>query len=118
MSAAAADIPKIFAGLFAQDVPVKGQIGMVMPPPEIDKYVAKVGAAARKDPAWFREFSKTAKPGIPLPYNSWPERRWREAFTGLGLTPKIWLNKLGLYTVPANWLFDRSLHFIARLDPI
>ncbi len=66
----------------------------------------------------FMDWVGNAPHGIPLPYNYWPERRWREAFTGLGLTPKIWLNKLGLYTVPANWLFDRSLHFIARLDPV
>ncbi len=66
---AAEEVPKVFAGLFEKDVPVKGQIGMVLPPPEIDKYVAKVETAARKDPQWFREFSTTAKPGIPLPYD-------------------------------------------------
>jgi hypothetical protein len=65
----AAEVPKIFAGLLAQDTPVKGQIGAVVPPPEIDKYVAKVEASARKDPKWFREFSSQAKPGIPLPYD-------------------------------------------------
>lgn len=69
ISAAAEEVPKVFAGLFKQGVPVKGQIGMVLPPPEIDKFVAKVGAAARKDPKWFREFSKEAKPGVPLPYD-------------------------------------------------
>ena len=68
-SAAAAEVPEVFKGLFVQNVPVKGQIGMVMPPTEIDRYVAKVGAAARKKPEWFREFSKDAKPGIPLPYD-------------------------------------------------
>jgi len=68
-SLAAAEVPKVFSGLFKQDVPVKGQIGMVMPPKEIDKYLAKVEAAARKDPKWFREFSKQSKPGIPLPYD-------------------------------------------------
>lgn len=68
-SLAAAEVPKIFSGLFQQDVPVKGQIGMVMPPKEIDKYLAKVETAARKDPKWFREFSKQSKPGIPLPYD-------------------------------------------------
>jgi hypothetical protein len=66
---AAEEIPKIFAGLFEKGVPVKGQIGMVLPPPEIDKYVAKVEAAARKDPKWFRAFSAEAKPGVPLPYD-------------------------------------------------
>lgn len=68
-SLSAAEVPKIFAGYFAQDVPVKGQIGIVMPPPEIDKFVAKVEANARKDPKWFKEFSATAKPGTPLPYD-------------------------------------------------
>jgi hypothetical protein len=58
----AAEIPKIFAGLFQPDTPVKGQIGAVLPPPEIDKYVAKVEASARKDPKWFREFSSKTKP--------------------------------------------------------
>lgn len=68
-SLSAAEVPKVFAGLFEQNVPVKGQIGVMMPPPEIEKYVAKVETAARKDPKWFREFSGQAKPGTPLPYD-------------------------------------------------
>jgi hypothetical protein len=66
----AAEPPQIFAGLLKQDVAVKGQIGVVLPPPEIDKYVAKVEKAARSDPKWFREFSESAKPGAPLPYDA------------------------------------------------
>ena len=42
---------------------------MVIPPKEIDKYVAKVEAAARKEAKWFREFSSQSKPGLPLPYD-------------------------------------------------
>ena len=68
-SLSAAEVPKVFAGLFEQDIPVKGQIGMVMPPQEIDKLNAKVEAAAHKDIKWFREFSAKAKPGVPLPYD-------------------------------------------------
>jgi hypothetical protein len=68
-SLSAAEVPKIFAGLFVQDVPVKGFIGVVLPPPEIDKYIAKVETAARKDPKWFREYSADSKPGLPLPYD-------------------------------------------------
>lgn len=64
-----ADVPKAFEGIFEQDVPVRGQIGMVLPPAEIDKYVAKVETAARKDPKWFREFTASSKPGVPLPYD-------------------------------------------------
>ena len=65
----AAEVPKVFAGLFDKDIPVRGQIGVVMPPPEIDKYVAKVESAARKNTAWFREYSAQAKPGAPLPFH-------------------------------------------------
>jgi hypothetical protein len=68
-SLSAAELPKVFAGFFEQDVPKKAAIGMVMPPTEIDKYIAKVETAARKDPKWFREFSSQSKPGAPLPYD-------------------------------------------------
>jgi hypothetical protein len=68
-SLSAAEVPKVFAGLFEQDTPVKGQIGVVLPPQEIDKYVSKVEKAARSDPKWFKEFSGSAKPGAPLPYD-------------------------------------------------
>lgn len=69
VSLSAAEVPKLFVGLLEQDIPKKGFIGMVMPPSEIDKYVAKVETAARKDPKWFREFSGQAKAGAPLPYD-------------------------------------------------
>ncbi len=70
IAALAADEPKVFAGLFEKGVPVKGEIGVVVPPPEIDKYVGKVANAARKDPAWYKEYQKKTKPGIPLPYDA------------------------------------------------
>jgi SAM-dependent methyltransferase len=54
--------------------------------------------------------------GIPLPYNYWPERRWRETFEEIGFSPAIWRSRLGLYPTPVNWWFERSLHFLARLD--
>ncbi|MDP3849957.1 MAG: hypothetical protein Q8Q59_05590 [Luteolibacter sp.] len=84
---AAAEAPKIFAGLLEPGVPKRGQIGMVLPPPEIDKYVAKVEASARKDPKWFREFSAQAKPGVPLPFD---ER--------LGLTKEEYAEYLALWS--------------------
>ena len=65
----AAELPKVFSGLFEKDVPVKAQIGMVIPPPEINKFITKVELAARKDPKWFREVSAQVKPGTPLPYD-------------------------------------------------
>jgi hypothetical protein len=68
-SLSAAEVPKIFAGLFEQDTPVKAQVGIVVPPEEISKYIKKVEEAARKDSKWFAEFSAAAKPGLPLPYD-------------------------------------------------
>ncbi len=53
--------------------------------------------------------------GVELPYNYWPERRWRESFARLGVRPTKWIDRLGLYPAPASWLFDRSLHFVASL---
>ena len=64
-----AEVPEAFKGLFEKDVPVRGFIGMVMPPPEIEKYIGKVETAARMDPKWFQEFTAAAKPGAPLPFH-------------------------------------------------
>ncbi len=50
---------------------VKGAITVVVPPPELDKYVAKVEEAARKNPEWFDEHSKKTPPGVPI---AWDER--------------------------------------------
>lgn len=82
----AAEFPGVFDGLLPQEVPVKGQTGMVLPPKEIDKFVAKVETSARKDPEWFRKFSAESKPGIPLPYD---ER--------LGLTKEEYAEYLALW---------------------
>lgn len=69
MPALSAEVPDIFKGLFEKDVPVRATIGMVVPPAEIDKHVAKVEAAARKDPEWFTEYSSSSAPGTPLPFH-------------------------------------------------
>jgi SAM-dependent methyltransferase len=56
-----------------------------------------------------------ARHGVALPYNYWPEARWRSAFDELGLRVTAWRRELRLYPWPADWIFGRSLHFIARL---
>lgn len=55
--------------------------------------------------------------GVVLPYNYWPEARWRETLARLGGHIAAWRSRLGLYPAPASLLFDRSLHFIARIEP-
>jgi hypothetical protein len=69
VSTAFSQVPKVFDGLLPEGKPIKGEIGMVMPPKEIEKYMAKVEAAARKNREWYLEHSKNSKPGVPLPYD-------------------------------------------------
>ncbi|MGC8711024.1 MAG: class I SAM-dependent methyltransferase [Leptodesmis sp.] len=53
---------------------------------------------------------------VALPYNYWPQQKWCNAFEKLGLTIGAWNQRLGLYPPPLSWFFERSLHFVARLD--
>jgi len=53
--------------------------------------------------------------GVVLPYNYWPESRWRATFRSLGLTVQGWRTDLGLYPAPLTWAFDRRLHVACRL---
>jgi SAM-dependent methyltransferase len=57
-----------------------------------------------------------ARHGVTIPYNYWSQQKWFEAVDTLGLRITTWKKDLGLYPFPACWVFDRSLHFISRLD--
>jgi SAM-dependent methyltransferase len=57
-----------------------------------------------------------ARHGVALPFNYWTELEWTQTIKALGLKTAVWNNKLGLYPRPAGWMFDRSLHFVARLE--
>ncbi|HSB20652.1 MAG TPA: class I SAM-dependent methyltransferase [Anaeromyxobacteraceae bacterium] len=65
----------------------------------------------------FMDWVGNRRHGVSLPYNYWTEARWRSAFQGLGVTPELWRRDLGLYRGLPHLLFDRSLHFLARLVP-
>lgn len=56
-----------------------------------------------------------ARHGVALPYNYWTPEQWRQAFSLLGLRGS-WETRLGLYPWPASRIFERSLHFLARLE--
>jgi SAM-dependent methyltransferase len=56
------------------------------------------------------------KHGVVLPFNYWPRAKWREVIQSLGLTASVWDERLRIYPWPADWLFGRSMHFVARLD--
>ncbi len=64
----------------------------------------------------FMDWVGNARHGVALPYNYWPRSRWLATFRELKLDIEEWRPKLGLYAAPAGWLFDRSLHFLARLS--
>jgi SAM-dependent methyltransferase len=53
--------------------------------------------------------------GIALPFNYWTYAQWTAAFEEARLEVEVWQQKLRLYPFPANLLFERSLHFMARL---
>jgi SAM-dependent methyltransferase len=55
--------------------------------------------------------------GVALPHNYWPRDFWQQAFQRRGLHVDYWTERMGLYPWPASWIFDRSLHFVARLTP-
>jgi SAM-dependent methyltransferase len=52
---------------------------------------------------------------VVLPYNYLPRSKWDQIFDTAGLQIDTWRHKLGLYPDPASLLFDRELHFVARL---
>ena len=64
----------------------------------------------------FMDWIGNARHGVVLPYNYWPERRWRSAFAELGFSIGEYRQNLGLYPPPDKWIFDGSLHFISRLE--
>ncbi|MGQ0641180.1 MAG: class I SAM-dependent methyltransferase [Gemmatimonadaceae bacterium] len=63
----------------------------------------------------FMDWVGNARHGVALPFNYWPQRRWRSAFDELALEIAYWTQDLRLYPWSHTWLFDRSLHFITRL---
>jgi len=69
LEAGAQEAPEVFSNYLELGTSARGQMVVVEPPKEINRYVAKVEEAARADPAWFKVYSKSAKPGIPLPFH-------------------------------------------------
>lgn len=56
------------------------------------------------------------KHGVVLPYNYWSRGEWMDAIAELGLAPVEWEEHLHIYPWPADWVFGRRLHFVARLE--
>lgn len=65
----------------------------------------------------FMDWVGNASYGVALPYNYLSHAEWQSAFAELGLHIDQFERDLKLYPKPADWVFGRSLHFIARLIP-
>jgi SAM-dependent methyltransferase len=63
----------------------------------------------------FMDWVGNARFGVALPYNYWSERQWRAAWREIGLRPDQLITDLGLYPLPADWIFGADLHFVALL---
>lgn len=54
--------------------------------------------------------------GVPTPYRYWTRDEWKHAFDTLEVKVAARRDRLGLYPFPASLVFDRGLHFVARLE--
>ncbi len=63
----------------------------------------------------FMDWVGNAQHGVVLPYNYLSDPEWRSIWSRLGLRVERLTDKVGLYPAPFSWLFDRRLHFVARL---
>jgi ubiquinone/menaquinone biosynthesis C-methylase UbiE len=64
----------------------------------------------------FMDWVGNAHHGVVLPYNYWPEAKWRYAFSKMPMPILQWQGELGLYPFPASSIFGGTLHFIAAVD--
>jgi hypothetical protein len=55
--------------------------------------------------------------GVAVPAIYWSHAEWISAIATTGWRIAFWEQRLGLYPAPASWVFERSLHFVARLEP-
>ena len=66
---AQATAPKTFTNILEPNKLYDGERVVVTPPEEIQNYIKLVKEGAKNDPKWYEEYSKTAKPGVPLPFH-------------------------------------------------
>ena len=61
----------------------------------------------------FMDTVGNARHGVALPYNYWTQTQWQDALGRLGVDIEVWQSSLDLYPAYVDWIFGRSLHFIA-----
>lgn len=63
----------------------------------------------------FMDWVGNASYGVALPYNYLSYQEWQKLFSELDLDASDWMSDLHLYPKPADYLFGRSLHFVAKI---
>ena len=66
----------------------------------------------------FMDWVGNAGHGVRLPYNYLSRSEWDVLWNATGFRVDEIREKLGLYPAPASWVFERGLHFAARLRPM
>ena len=56
--------------------------------------------------------------GVASPGHYRTRAEWTGAFARAGVAPAQWTGRVGLYPWPATLVFDRTLQFICRLEPL
>jgi SAM-dependent methyltransferase len=56
--------------------------------------------------------------GVASPGNYLTRAEWAGAFARAGVAPVQWTGRVGLYPWPASLVFDRTLQFVCRLEPL
>ena len=64
----------------------------------------------------FMDRTGNRRHGVALPHDYWPPEEWDRVLAQAGLEIELWQERLGLYWGPASLVFDRRLHFLARLS--
>jgi SAM-dependent methyltransferase len=63
----------------------------------------------------FMDWVGNARHGVRLTYRYLTRAQWGELIARTGLKADRWEERLALYPPPADWIFGRRLHFVARL---
>jgi len=63
----------------------------------------------------FMDWVGNAHHGVALPYNYLSKFEWDTMIGELGLTVDQWNGKPTMYGRPGDWVFGRSLHFVAKI---
>jgi len=66
----------------------------------------------------FMDWVGNARHGVSLPYSYWTPAQWEHGLSAARLRVTERRDRLGLYPWPASLIFERSLHFIAVLEPL